>query len=53
MSITGVAVARRKAEALVAAARRHGLTIPTRNRRRFAPLDAAAVDPFQGVPAGR
>jgi toxin FitB len=33
-------------------ARRHGLTILSRNARHFAPLDVAVVDPFQALPSG-
>jgi len=36
--------------AIAATARKHGLTILSRNERHFAPLDAAVVDPFQKLP---
>jgi len=35
---------------IAATARCHGLTILTRNVRHFAPLGAAAVDPFKTLP---
>jgi predicted nucleic acid-binding protein len=36
--------------AIAATARRHGLTILTRNTRHFAPLGVPAVNPFDGLP---
>ena len=36
--------------AIAATARRHGLTILSRNERHLAPMDAAVVDPFQKLP---
>jgi predicted nucleic acid-binding protein len=36
--------------AIAATARRHDLTILSRNQRHFAPMDAAVVDPFQKLP---
>jgi hypothetical protein len=36
--------------AIAATARRHDLTILSRNTRDFAPMDAAVVDPFQTLP---
>jgi toxin FitB len=38
--------------AIAATARRHDLTILSRNERHFAPMDVIAVDPFQGLPTG-
>jgi predicted nucleic acid-binding protein len=35
---------------IAATARRHDLTILTRNGRHFAPMDAVVVDPFRGLP---
>lgn len=35
---------------IAATARRHDLTILTRNKRHFAPMDAAFFDPFQTLP---
>ena len=37
--------------AIAATARRHDLTILSRNERHFAPMDVAVVDPFQKLPA--
>lgn len=39
--------------AIAATARRHGLTILSRNERHFAPMDVAVIDPFQKLPAGK
>jgi predicted nucleic acid-binding protein len=39
--------------AIAATARRHDLTILSRNQRHFAPMDAAVVDPFQKLPTGK
>ena len=39
--------------AIAATARRHGLTILSRNDRHFAPMDAAVVDPFRALPPDR
>jgi predicted nucleic acid-binding protein len=39
--------------AIAAAARRHDLTIVSRNERHFAPMDAAVIDPFQRLPTGK
>jgi toxin FitB len=36
--------------AIAATARRHDLTILTRNERHFAPLDLAVIDPFRSLP---
>ena len=36
--------------AIAATARRHGLTILSRNIRHFAPIDIAVADPFQTLP---
>lgn len=36
--------------AIAATARRHGLTILSRNERHFAPMDIAVIDPFQKLP---
>jgi predicted nucleic acid-binding protein len=36
--------------AIAATARRHHLTILSRNERHFAPMGAAVVDPFQALP---
>ena len=36
--------------AIAATARRHDLTILSRNARHFAPMDVAVVDPFQRLP---
>ena len=38
--------------AVAATARRHDLTILSRNKRHFAPMDVAVVDPFQRLPPG-
>ncbi len=37
--------------AIAATARRHDLTILSRNERHFAPMDVAVVDPFQKLPS--
>jgi predicted nucleic acid-binding protein len=37
--------------AIAATARRHKLTILSRNERHFAPMDAAVIDPFQRLPS--
>jgi toxin FitB len=39
--------------AIAATARRHELTILSRNKRHFEPMDVAVVDPFQSLPAGK
>lgn len=39
--------------AIAATARRHDLTILSRNARHFAPMDVAVVDPFQKLPSGK
>ena len=39
--------------AIAATARRHDLTILSRNERHFAPMDIAVIDPFQKLPAGK
>ena len=39
--------------AMAATARRHGLTILSRDDRHFAPMDAAVVDPFRALPPNR
>jgi toxin FitB len=39
--------------AIGATARRHELTILSRNRRHFTPMDVAVVDPFQALPSGK
>jgi hypothetical protein len=39
--------------AIAATARHHGLTILSRNERHFASMDAAVVDPFSKLPAGK
>jgi toxin FitB len=39
--------------AIAATARRHDLTILSRNARHLAPLDAAVIDPFQTLPTGK
>jgi len=36
--------------AIAATARRHDLTILSRNERHFAPMDVAVIDPFQKLP---
>jgi toxin FitB len=38
--------------AIGATARRHDLTILSRNARHFAPMDVAVVDPFRTLPSG-
>ena len=35
---------------IAATARRHSLTILTRNHRHFAPMDAVVIDPFEQLP---
>jgi len=35
---------------IAATARRHGLTVLTRNRRHFEPLGVAVIDPFEALP---
>jgi len=37
---------------IAATARRHDLTVLTRNERHFAPLDIPVVDPFRKLPSG-
>ncbi len=39
--------------AIGATARRHNLTILSRNERHFTPMDVAVVDPFQTLPSGK
>jgi predicted nucleic acid-binding protein len=39
--------------AIAATARRHELTILSRNIRHFAPADVAVTDPFQNLPPGK
>jgi toxin FitB len=39
--------------AIAATARRHDLTILSRNERHFAPMDVAVVDPFHELPTGK
>jgi predicted nucleic acid-binding protein len=39
--------------AIAATARRHDLTILSRNTRHFAPMDLAVFDPFQNLPPGK
>ncbi len=39
--------------AIAATARKHSLTILSRNERHFAPLDALVVDPFQNLPPSK
>ncbi|HEY7244216.1 MAG TPA: type II toxin-antitoxin system VapC family toxin [Xanthobacteraceae bacterium] len=39
--------------AIAATARRHGLTILSRNERHFTPMDVAVIDPFRKLPAGK
>ena len=39
--------------AIAATARRHELTMLSRNARHFAPMDVAVIDPFQGLPEGK
>jgi hypothetical protein len=36
--------------AIAATARRHGLTILSRNERDFTPMDMTVIDPFQALP---
>lgn len=38
---------------IAATARRHGLTILSRNDRHFTPMDAVVVDPFRQLPSGK
>ncbi len=37
--------------AIAATAQHHGCTVLTRNLRHFGPMDVAALDPFEGLPA--
>jgi len=39
--------------AIAATARRHNLTILSRNERHFTPMDVAVVDPFQMLPSAK
>ena len=39
--------------AIAAAARLHNLTILSRNKRHFVPMDVNVLNPFQQLPAGR
>ncbi len=39
--------------AIAATARRHDLTILSRDERHFGPMDAAIVDPFQELPPNK
>jgi toxin FitB len=39
--------------AIGATARRHNLTILSRNERHFKPMDVAVVNPFRALPSGR
>jgi predicted nucleic acid-binding protein len=39
--------------AIAATARRHELTILSRNTRHFAPMDLAVFDPYQNLPPGK
>jgi hypothetical protein len=39
--------------AIAATARRHNLTILSRNERHFAPMNPAVVDPFERLPPGK
>jgi predicted nucleic acid-binding protein len=39
--------------AIAATARRHDLTILSRNERHFVPMDIVVVDPFQRLPSGK
>jgi predicted nucleic acid-binding protein len=39
--------------AIAATARRHELTILSRNERDFAPMDVAVIDPFQKLPSAK
>jgi len=36
---------------IAATARQHDLTILTRNKRHFAPIDAVIIDPFDTLPS--
>jgi toxin FitB len=38
--------------AIAATARRHGLTVLSRNTRHFVPMDVAVIDPFDALPPG-
>jgi len=38
---------------ITATARRHDLTILSRNERHFTPMDIAVVDPFEALPSGK
>jgi predicted nucleic acid-binding protein len=39
--------------AIAATARRHDLTIMSRNERHFAPMDVAVANPFRQLPSGK
>jgi predicted nucleic acid-binding protein len=39
--------------AIAATARRHDLTILSRNERHFAPIDVVIVDPYRKLPVGK
>ena len=39
--------------AIAATAHRHDLTILSRNKRHFAPMDIVVIDPFQKLPTGK
>jgi predicted nucleic acid-binding protein len=39
--------------AIAATARRHDLTILSRNERHFAPMDVVVVDPYEKLPVGK
>ncbi len=39
--------------AIAATARKHDLTILSRNERHFAPMEAVVIDPFQQLPPGK
>ena len=39
--------------AIAATARRHDLTILSRNERHFAPMEVAVIDPFRTLPPGK
>ena len=39
--------------AIAATAHRHDLTILSRNKRHFAPMDLAVVDPFEKLPTDK
>ncbi len=39
--------------AIAATARRHDLTILSRNQRHFTPMDVAVLDPFESLPPGK